>query len=96
MLKHEFEELTGFYPTETLYSVIEDHYYASDGDKQAFCEAYKENRDGLASKIQREADLREIATKCDLQSEVMSLKGRIDYLKRKADEFASLVGRITV
>ena len=96
MLKHEFEELTGFHPTESLYQVIEDSYYNFNGDKKAFCEAYKENRDGLASKIQREADIREIAMKCDLSSEIVLLKDRIAYMQKKANEFAALIGRVTV
>ena len=51
MMISEFTALTGFYPTRDLYSAIEDAYYKFPGDKAAFCEAYKENRDGMAEAI---------------------------------------------
>lgn len=54
----EFSDRTGFYPSFELYTVIEAHYMEQSGDKDAFCRAYKENTDGLAEKIQREANSR--------------------------------------
>lgn len=56
MLREEFEKRTGIYPTSELYRIIEKHYNATDIDKDEFCKAYKKNQDGLAEKIQREAD----------------------------------------
>lgn len=51
----EFEELTGFYPSADMYDAIELKYADFPGDKYAFCEAYKANKDGLAEKIQQKA-----------------------------------------
>lgn len=59
----EFSKRTGFYPDSTLYNVIQREYERQDDkgndiwwDKDEFCAAYRENRDGLAEKCQREAD----------------------------------------
>ena len=54
MMQKEFEERTGIYIPSDMYSVVEEAYYEFDGDKDAFCKAYKENKDGLAQKIQRQ------------------------------------------
>lgn len=54
MMIHEFEQLTGIYPTAELYKVIEKKYM--DGpwiNKQDFCKAYKANKDGLAESCAR-------------------------------------------
>ena len=56
MTIHEFEELTGFYPSTDLYSAIEQAYDDYPGDKRDFCMEYKANKDGLAEKIQRIAN----------------------------------------
>lgn len=55
MMREEFEQRTGFLPSQPLYSIIEKYYMNFDGDKDAFCKAYKKDADGLATKIQREA-----------------------------------------
>lgn len=55
MMMTEFEELTGFYPSADMYDAIELEYADFPGDKYAFCEAYKANKDGLAEKIQQRA-----------------------------------------
>ena len=52
----EFTERTGFYPTYEHYKFIEKAYMESDGGKDAFCEAYKNNTDGIAERIARAAD----------------------------------------
>lgn len=56
MLIQEFEQRTGYYPSAKEYAVIEQAYYTFDGDKDAFCKAYKGNKDGLAQRIQRIAN----------------------------------------
>lgn len=56
MMREEFEQRTGFLPTQSLYSIIEKYYTNFDGDKDAFCKAYKKDADGLATKIQRIAE----------------------------------------
>lgn len=52
----EFTERTGFYPTYEHYKFIEKSYMDFDGDKDAFCKAYKANENGLAERIARAAD----------------------------------------
>ena len=44
----EFSKLTGFYPTVSMYETIEKAYMESKMDKKKFCEAYKNNLDGMA------------------------------------------------
>lgn len=52
----EFTERTGFYPTYEHYKFIEKSYMDFDGDKNAFCKAYRANENGLAEKITREVE----------------------------------------
>ena len=57
MLLSEFETLTDIHPDAILYGVIEREY--NDGDWQShaqFCNAYKFDEDGLATKCQRIAN----------------------------------------
>ena len=56
MMIEEFEKRTGFYPSANLYESIEKAYLHSKPDKDAFCEVYKQNADGLAEKIRREVN----------------------------------------
>lgn len=56
MTTKEFTERTGFYPTYEHYKFIEKSYMDFDGDKDAFCKAYKANENGLAEKITREVE----------------------------------------
>lgn len=72
MLREEFEKRTGIYPTSRLYQIIENHYNATDIDKDEFCKLYKNNIDGLAEKIQMEAD--ETAWKADHKQEAENHK----------------------
>lgn len=57
MMREEFEKRTGFYPSQSFYEIIEQYYLDFRGDKDTFCKAYKENINGLATMIQREADM---------------------------------------
>ena len=57
MMLEEFEQRTGFYPTLVQYAAIERAYMEFDGDKDAFCKAYKKNVDGIAERIQREVNM---------------------------------------
>lgn len=57
MMIQEFEERTGFYPTQELYSFIEKAYMDSNLDKDAFCKAYKKNENGMAEAIARKAGI---------------------------------------
>lgn len=63
MLQQEFETQTGIYPDRILYDVTEREYERQDEngrdvwpDKDAFCAAYRDNKDGLAKRIQHQAD----------------------------------------
>ena len=88
MLMTEFEELTEFYPSADMYDAIDLEYSEFPGDKYAFCEAYKANKDGLAEKIQQRASemtvnglyaLTTIA--CKRTHEIALLKKRITELE---------------
>ena len=63
MLRPEFERRTGVYPDRITYNVAEREYERQDEnghdvwpDKDAFCAAYRDNKDGLAERIQQQAD----------------------------------------
>lgn len=85
MMLKEFTELTGFHPTARLYESIEEAYYDFDGDKTAFCRAYKENADGLAERIQHVADLAAAAERTDHDAETQKLKAEIESLKKQVE-----------
>lgn len=59
MLLDEFIDRTGVFPSAELYHQIELAYYASNMDKNAFCAAYKANKDGMAEKIALDANMAE-------------------------------------
>lgn len=74
MMMREFEEMTGIYPTATMYKAIEAAYMEFDGDKKAFCEAYKQNKNGIAQKIQRNGMMNEVRKTEELENHIKSLK----------------------
>ena len=82
MMREEFEQRTGFLPTQSLYSIIEKYYTNFDGDKDAFCKAYKKDADGLATKIQREADMQEINAQIAAEKVAKSYEARIAELEK--------------
>lgn len=81
MLRSEFETLTGIYPSEMLYSVIEEFYNESKLDKHEFCEKYKFNADGLAKRIQEEANELEAEKAQQAYFEVRELKADLDKMR---------------
>ncbi len=81
MLISEFETLTGIYPSEMLYSVIEEFYNESKLDKHEFCEKYKFNADGLAERIQEEANELEAEKAQQAYFEVRELKADLDKMR---------------
>lgn len=81
MLRSEFETLTRIYPSETLYSVIEEFYNDSKLDKHEFCEKYKFNADGLAERIQEEANELEAEKAQQAYFEVRELKADLDKMR---------------
>lgn len=89
MLLSEFEQLTGFHPTANLYAAIEAAYYDFDGDKKAFCAAYKANKDGLAKAIQCEADYKAFSAQKESERAARKAaaesKERIEALEREVE-----------
>ena len=77
MMLQEFESLTGIYPSAELYRSIESAYADFDGDKRAFCEAYKTNADGLAQRIQQTARAAETQTGRDAEAAAEALRKEI-------------------
>lgn len=82
MMREEFEQRTGFLPSQSLYSIIEKHYTNFDGDKDAFCKAYKKDADGLATKIQHEADMQEINAQIAAEKAAKNYEARIAELEK--------------
>lgn len=85
MLREEFEQRTGIYPSNRLYQVIEKHYLDFDGDKNEFCAAYRKNKDNLASKIQMDADLQDVREakvvdklREDYEKQISKLNGKLE------------------
>ena len=85
MMLEEFESRTGFYPTHDLYSRIEAAYMESGLDKDDFCAAYKENRDGIAEAIAREAAFDKIATAARMENEIKKLQDQVAHLTKQLD-----------
>ena len=86
MTIHEFEELTGFYPSTDLYSAIEQAYDDYPGDKREFCAEYKANKDGLAEKIQYMASLNTINALSAETAKANEAKLERDDAKRRIKE----------
>lgn len=82
MMREEFEQRTGFYPSSALYAIIEKHYTEFNGDKDAFCKAYKKNADGLAEKIQREADMETFKAQQEAEKAQKAAEARITELEK--------------
>lgn len=76
MMINEFEQRTGYFPTMKEYEAIERAYMAYDGDKDAFCEAYKKNEGGLAEKIQREVNTEQINAQAEADKTTKEYEAR--------------------
>lgn len=85
MMLEEFERRTGFFPSHNLYVHIEKAYMESGLDKDAFCMAYKANKDGLAEKIQREASVNTICEIAKLNDEKKQHLEEIARLKKELE-----------
>ena len=92
MMIEEFEQRTGFYPTMQQYAAIERAYMDFDGDKDAFCKAYKKNVDGMAERIQREVSMDILKQERDhadelarRDAEIASRDAEIERLKKELD-----------
>ena len=82
----EFEVLTGFYPTSDLYAAIEEAYQAFEGDKAAFCKAYRENEDGIAESIRNRANTAQFIAASDTSHRVLELEEQVKTLQRDLDQ----------
>ncbi len=85
MMIEEFEQRTGFYPTMKQYAAIERAYMDFDGDKDAFCKAYKKNADGIAERIQREVNMDILKQERDQAAELARRDTEIECLKKDLD-----------
>lgn len=78
----EFEKRTGYFPTMEEYTAIEKAYMQFDGDKDAFCKAYKKNEGGIAEKIQREVNMQNITAQCEAEKAQKAMQERIAELEK--------------
>ena len=85
MMIEEFEERTGFYPTLVQYEAIERAYMDFDGDKDAFCKAYKKNADEIAERIQREVNMATLKAQRDQAAELSHRDAEIKRLGKELD-----------
>jgi hypothetical protein len=89
MMLEEFEARTGFYPSHDLYARIEAAYTESTLDKDAFCKAYKANKDGMAEAIAREASMAAFSTerknKAETAHAIAELQKQVERLTRELD-----------
>ena len=85
MMIEEFEKLTGIFPSAALYSHIEAAYMEFNGDKVAFCKAYKKNEDGLAEKIQRAANMEAFKLQTKAADEAAAAQAQISKLEKQLE-----------
>lgn len=93
MLRQEFEQRTGIFPTDALYKTIEDYYMEFDGDKDAFCKAYRENKDGLAERIREQLTKEMISEKAAAEQKEKDLKKQITDLRETAKSLQEKLNR---
>lgn len=82
MMLEEFEKRTGYFPTIKEYEAIERAYTQFDGDKDAFCKAYKKNEGGIAEKIQREVNMQHINAQSEAEKVQKAMEERITELEK--------------
>ena len=85
MMREEFEQRTGIYPSVAMFEAITEAYNSFDGDKDAFCAAFKANKDGLAQKVCRECDDKAWRHRNDEQ-ELKELRAKVEKLTGELDE----------
>lgn len=93
MMIKEFENLTGIFPTAEMYKVIEKRYMEFDGDKEAFCKAFKKNAGGLAESIQQEANRTNFYTEREHQAEITKRDIEIEQLKKELERAQQTIDR---
>ena len=85
MMIQEFESRTGFYPSQSLYNLIEEAYTEGNLDKDAFCKAYKENDGGIAEKIQGKANTTSFKAGREHTAEITRRGIEIERLKKELE-----------
>lgn len=89
MMIQEFESRTGFYPNQDLYDFIEAAYMENNLDKDAFCNAYKQNENGMAEAIARKASITRIIVSDKAEKEtsgkISGLEKEVELLKAQID-----------
>ena len=91
MLIDEFEALTGIYPDQELYALIEEEYMRSEVQKDEWCERYRNNVDGLAEKVQLAAEHARAKREKAIEEERESLRKEISDLHR---DIASVLEKV--
>ena len=81
----EFEARTGYYPSGIEYACIEKAYMNFDGDKDAFCAAYKANTEEIASHIQNYVNLKMNLLFLRHQAEIEKKNDEINQLKAQLE-----------
>ena len=79
MMMSEFTERTGFEPTAEEYAEIEEQYYSFDGDKDAFCQHWKDTVgvEGICkARAEKIAQLR--ATMLETEKSMMAENARLE------------------
>lgn len=89
----EFTDRTGIYLSLDHYKFVEQAYMKQSADKDAFCKAYRENADGLAEKIQREADLIAINNQNRATAAANKLRAENETLREKAQRLIEQLER---
>lgn len=82
MMLEEFEKKTGYFPTMEEYAAIEKAYMEFKGDKDAFCKAYKKNDGGIAERIQREVNMKNINAQHEAEKVQKAMESRIAELEK--------------
>lgn len=82
MMLEEFEKRTGYFPTMEEYAAIEKAYTEFNGDKDAFCKAYKKNEDGIAERIQREVNMQNLNAQREAEKAQKAMEERIAELEK--------------
>ena len=107
MLQSEFETLTDIYPDVLLYEAAEHEYNTGDFESKAeFCDCFKADEDGLATKCQRIANERWFkaeehigkltAENNRLEDENENLRNEIAALSDRVDELMDEISELPV
>lgn len=83
MMKCEFEERTGFWPSDEEYHYIEDSYYEFDGNKDDFCKAWLKDRE--SGHWAKELKLRKAAdeTKAAMQAIIDEKEESLEFYRKE-------------